>query len=238
MDKNSYYFYISGFISVSLFLSIFLLFIFTLFSVKKINTFALKKDTYISISLDVPTVKATKPQKKAKSLPVETQQEEVSKNIDVNDLFSDVWTKKIVKKEKKPVNSKRLQEIQKKIKIVKSNNVKSITETPDNIDKIESKKDSQSASTANEVNEYLAKIQAIVYQNFNVPPNSEGNSIKTVIELNALGKVLDFRILTYSQNIALNAEADKIKERLRSVVFPINPENKSSKTIVILISKE
>jgi periplasmic protein TonB len=238
MDNNSHYFYISGLISFLFFIAIFLLFVFVLFDVKKVNTYALKKDTYMSISLEMPVVQKKKSQQKVQSTPVESTSEVESEDIDINDLFSDVWTKKIAKKEKKPVNSKRLQEIQKKIKKSESKSVKSIAEKVNNLDKIESNKEQQSASTANEVNEYLAKIQAIVYQYFNVPPNSQGNSIKTVIELNALGKVLDFRVLTYSQNSALNDEADKIKERLKNVVFPINPKNRSSKTVVILIAKE
>jgi len=97
---------------------------------------------------------------------------------------------------------------------------------------------SDASSTAEQVNEYLAKIQAIVYSYFHVPPNTQGSSVKSVIELNAFGKMLDFRVLTYSDNAALNAEADKIKERLQSVIFPKNPQNRSSKTVVILISKE
>jgi len=71
-----------------------------------------------------------------------------------------------------------------------------------------------------------------------VPPNSAGNSVKTVIELDPLGHMTDFRILNYSANEALNSEADKIKDRLKNVVFPKNPQNRSSRTIVVLISKE
>ena len=97
---------------------------------------------------------------------------------------------------------------------------------------------SESASTSPDVNEYLAKIQAIVYQYFHVPSNSQGNSVKTVIELNSLGKVIDFRVLTYSANESLNSEVDRIGERLKYVVFPKNPQNKSSRTIIILVSKE
>lgn len=237
MDNNSNYFYISGFISLSLFGIIFALFIFTLFSVKKIDAYALKKDNYISISLDVSPV-PSKNKKSQDATPIEKVSDTPSENIDVNDLFSDVWTKKIAKKEIKKVNSKRIMQIQQKIKKVKSNSVKSISEKVNNLDDRESNQEAKSASTAHEVNEYLAKIQALVYQYFNVPANSQGNSVKTVIELNALGKVLDFRVLEYSSNSALNQEVDKIKERLKNVIFPVNPEKKSTRTVVILISKE
>jgi protein TonB len=77
----------------------------------------------------------------------------------------------------------------------------------------------EQASSGSEVNEYLAKIQAIVYQHFNVPPNTQGQSAKAVIELDALGRMTDFRVLSYSSSEALNKEVDKIKERLKNVVF-------------------
>ena len=163
-----------------------------------------------------------------------------SKNIDIDDLFSDVWTKKIVQAKKKvlPDNTKRILDIQKKIKTTQDNNVKSISEKVNNIDNVKTNQEDEATSTAQEVNEYLAKIQAIVYQYFRVPHNSEGHSVKTRIDLNSLGKVLDFRVLTYSANEALNAEVDQIKNRLKHVIFPKNPQNKSSRTVVILISKE
>ncbi|SFV66088.1 TonB-like; putative TolA function [hydrothermal vent metagenome] len=224
MDNN-FNFYISGFIAFSLFILFFLLFTLVLFDPKTNKTYALKKDKFISISLVTSQVEISKTKKQEISDPVK-------KNIDVNNLFSDVWTKKITHKKvtPKPQVNKRLFEIEKKIKISSKNEVKPISQEPN--------KQTIQNSTADEVNEYLAKIQAIVYSHFRVPANSEGNSVKTVIELNALGKLLDFRVLSYSSNEALNAEADKILERLIYITFPKNPEKKSSRTIVILISKE
>jgi len=238
MGNNSNYFYISGFISISLFLFFLFSFFIMMFQTSKIDSYALSKDKFISVSIELPPVVQTKPKSNEKSAVVQEETENVSKNIDVNDLFSDVWTKKIVQKKEKTVNSKRIQEIQKKIKKVESNDVKSIAEKVNNLDNVASNEQKDSSSTANEVNEYLAKIQALVYQHFNVPANTEGNSIRSVIEIDALGKVVDFRILNYSANLALNEEADKIKDRLKNVIFPVNPQNRSSRTIVILISKE
>ncbi len=224
MDNN-FNFYISGFIAFALFILFFLLFALVLFDPQTNKTYALKKDKFISISLVTSKVEIPKAIKQKIQDPVE-------ENIDVNNLFSDVWTKKITHKKETHIvkDSKRLFEIQKKIKRSSENNVKTISQ--------ESNKQTRQNSTADEVNEYLAKIQAIVYSHFRVPVNSEGNSVKTVIELNTLGKVLDFRVLNYSPNEALNAEADKIRERLIYITFPKNPEKKSSRTIVILISKE
>ena len=206
-----------------------------LFAIKKETSYALTKDKFIAVSIIMPknitkfTHTMAAPSSAAKS---------VSQDIDVNNLFSDVWTRKIKIKKKKKVDSKRIADIAKKIKKADKNSVNSLSEKIEKLDVKESDKNEQQTSTANEVNEYLAKIQAIVYQYFNVPPNSAGNSVKTVIELDPLGHMTDFRILNYSANKALNSEADKIKDRLKNVVFPKNPQNRSSRTIVVLISKE
>ena len=254
MDKQDKYFFASGFLSLAIFFFFVFSFFLFLFSKTETKSYALNKDNFISISLDAVPTKTKPSQKKAEPTktkeavekPAEMQESkptpqkpvEPVETVDVNDLFSNVATKKVVKKESKPTDTKRLSKIQQQIKSAESNDVKSISESVNKSQKADSKKDAQSASSASEVNEYLAKIQAIVYQHYNVPANSQGNSVKIVIELNAFGKLIDFRILSYSGNSSLNDEADKIKERLRNVIFPKNPENKSSKTIVILISEE
>ena len=207
-----------------------------MFAIKKETSYALTKDKFVAVSIVMP--KNIAKFRHSIAAP-KTTSKSVSQDIDVNDLFSNVWTQKIKpqQKKKKP-NSKRIEDIARKIKTAEKNSVNSVSEKIEKIDMQESDKEEQQASTANEVNEYLAKIQAIVYNYFNVPPNSEGYSVKTVIELDPLGHMTDFRILNYSANEALNAEVDKIKERLKNVVFPKNPQNRSSRTIVVLISKE
>ena len=240
MDNNNTNFYLSGLLSLGLFTLFFILAVMTLFTPTKINTFALKKDNFISISLEIPKEKSVQAKREEPAPSVSEPVTTPKKNIDINNLFSDVWTKKITPKKEavKKHNNKRLLDIQKKIKRSEVNDVKSISDKVNNLDSIKTNNKNNASSTAQEVNEYLAKIQAIVYQHFHVPANSQGSSVKTVIELNSLGKVIDFRVLNYSNNAALNAEADKIKNRLKHVIFPKNPQNSSSRTIVILISKE
>ena len=200
-----------------------------LFQSAKIKSYALHKNNFISISIanistdKVVTHKSTAHPQKTVSKPVDIP----SENIDVNNLFSDVWTKKITKKKPKPQDLKRLAQLRKQVPLAQANE-EPVKETKDEI----------ASSNAQEVNEYLAKIQAIVYAHFYVPPNTQGNSVKAVIELNSIGELIDFRILTYSANDALNEEVDKIKKRLSHVLFPINVQNKSTKTVVILRSKE
>ena len=240
MVDNRTNLYLSGLISFALFSLFFFSFITMMFTPSKIDTFALKKNDFISISLEVQELKVSSSKKIETVSTPESSEIDTEKNIDINNLFSDVWTKKITKKEEptKKVNSHRLAEIQKKIKTTQENQVESISEKLTKLDSIKTDTTDNSSSSAEQVNEYLAKIQAIVYQHFHVPQNSEGSSVKTVIELNALGKVIDFRILRYSDNEALNSEADNIAKRLKYVVFPRNPQNRSSRTVVILVSKE
>ena len=210
-----------------------------LFQVKDIKTYGFKKKNYISVSITLPATKNTLNKTKSSVKKVVATTSSLSKNIDVNNLFSDVWTQKIRHKVKKrKVNSKRISEIQKQIKLKDNNQVKPIEKTVEQLKEKEENEMKDSTSSANEVNEYLAKIQAIVYEHFNVPPNTEGNIVKTVIELDPFGKMLDFRVLSYSSSKALNSEVDKMKERLTNVVFPINPSGKTTTTTVTLISKE
>ncbi|WP_321777947.1 cell envelope integrity protein TolA [Sulfurimonas sp.] len=222
MANNNSYFYISGLISISLFSFFSFIVFFMMVSTSKVNIFALKKDTFITISLELPDIQT----KAAQSL-------SEPKDVNIDDLFNDVWTKKINKKKKveKKVDNKRLTDISKKSKKIKVTNEKNIQKS------IEITKDNElkKSSTADEVNEYLAKIQALVYQNFIPPPNSQGHSVKAVIELTSLGKLIDFRILVYSENSSLNDECDKIKERLRVVLFPTNIQNQSFRATINLI---
>jgi len=231
MDDNKTLFFLSGFFSLSLLFLILFLFIYMMFSSNVNKSFALKKDTFISVSIQIPTktIKQTEISKTlsptiAPSIPSPIK----NSNVDIDDLFSDVWTKKITKKKlkKKEINNQRIKEIQKKIIIKKDKSNQINTKNISDLFKSADKKNSK-VSTANEVNEYLAKIQAIVYNHFIPPANSQGFTVKAVIELSALGKMLDFRIIRYSSNQALNKECDKIKDRLTGVLFPINPNNKS-----------
>lgn len=237
MARNNSYFFLSGLISLALFAIVLSLFFLMMFSASKINTYALKKDDFISVSLEVVSTPMKKIEKEVIEIKEDTVAEEV-KEVDIGNLFSDVWTKdiSIEKKKPKPVDNKRLELIQKKIKTSKDNVAQKQEEIINNNEATVTDTDSKKNSSANEVNEYLAKIQAIVYKYFEPPANSQGHTVKAMIELSAIGKVQDFRILTYSSNQALNLECDKIKTRLSGVLFPKNPEGVTSKTIVNITS--
>ena len=241
MARDNFYFLLSGFISLSLF-SIFLsLFFYMMFASDKINIYALSKDNFISISLEIIPVPTKTIEKEVVIQNKEVQSIEEVKEVDIGDLFSEVWTKKIKlkKKEKKiekKIDKKRLELIQKKIKTKEINSVKKASQNELSSQSEITNSENKKSSSGDEVNEYLAKIQAIVYKYFYPPKNSQGYTVKAVIVLSAIGKVQDFRILSYSINQALNQECDKIKGRLVGVLFPLNPQNKSSSTIVNITS--
>ncbi len=238
MVNNNSYFYISGFISLSLFVFFVSLIIFMMFSSSKIDIYALKKENYISISLEIPKLKTSS--KKNIVTPIDEQSMIEPNDVNIDDLFSDVWTKNIKnkKKKEKKIDNKRLQEIGKKSKKIDKNSVKKVLEKVDDNSVVDKSEKSHKDSTATEVNEYLAKIQALVYDNFTPPQNSQGSIVLARIDLSAIGKVIDFRILRYSSNEEMNKECDKIKNRLMSVLFPLNPDNNSYGTNIDIISEE
>ena len=221
-----------------------------------LKQFTLEKKEFISISVVVPKIQKDSDKKAPVKInptpvviPLKKEEKKDSdivstpikqKEVNIDNLFSEVSTKSIKKKKKKPEHSeiRRLEAIAKKVKRTKVKTVESIINKYKN-KKI--KKDSEKSSknsSANEVNEYFAKIQNMVYKCFYPPQNSQGNTVKAVIKLGALGKVLDFRILQYSSSIDLNNECDRIKQRLSSVVFPVNPKNRSGSYTILLTSKE
>jgi len=255
MDRDTKLFYMSGFLSLFLFSFFLFSFFYMMMASSKIKSYALKKEEYISVSLYTPPTpkkeqQSTKSANIVKEVTPVVPKKSVStnemkhKDVDVSDLFSNVWTKKVVidKKEpkKKTLDKRRILEITKETKYIKKQNQNSqkVSKELEKLQITQKNTHKKKASTAQEVNEYLAKINALVYRYFNPPQNSQGHSVKAVIELSPIGKVIDFRILSYSANQLLNNECDRLKERLKDVVFPINPQNRSSRTIVILTAKE
>lgn len=240
MDNSNRDFYLSGLISLALFSLCASLFVAILFQSSKADRFGMKKDNYISISLEASKMQTSTQKKQTIAKVVSKVTPKVSKDVDINHLFSKVWTKKIALKsdKPKPMENKRVLALKQEIQTFKVDEAQERGKSNNDVESVKRNQKSKATPTAEQVNEYLAKIQAVVYRYFHVPPNSEGSSVKTVIELNALGRVIDFRVLEYSNNDALNHEVDQMKDRLKNVIFPINPQNRSTRTVVVLISKE
>jgi len=242
MVKNNYYFYISGFISLSFFLLVLASFSYMMFSSPpKINSYALNKKEYISVSINTVPAKVKKKTLK-KVIKEDITTPETKENVNIDDLFSDVTTKTIKHKKAKvkKIDSKRYNEIAKKVKTSSKNNVKSLSDKVKSMDAdLESNNSMESSeSSADEVNEYLAKIQATIYNHFYPPQNTQGKSAQIVIELSSIGKMIDFRVLKSSDNMEFNEELSKIKKRLKNIVFPKNPNNENFRLITIITSKE
>ena len=255
--SDSRYFYISGLLSLTIFGIVLSLFAFVIFHKSDIETFAMQKDNYISVSLNMDTVVPTK--NDAKPDPKPTPKEEVTPepepvkeeiestpdpvNTDVSSLFDDVWTQSAdtkVEKKVEKVDTKRLSAIEKRIKLKEHKKSQKASET---IKTLELTKPSievvgASVSTAPEVNEYLAKIHAQVKSKFYPPASTEGSSAKVRVNVDANGNVTAYRVLVYSASTIFNEEVDRLKRRLMRMTFPKNPEGKPISLEIILTVEE
>ena len=254
-SEENRYFYISGVISLTLFASVLFFFTLIIFHHNKVDVFAMQEDNYISVSLNMPDVTPTKNDAKPdpKPTPVkevapepepEPVKEEIEStpepvNTDVSSLFDDVWTQSAdtkVEKKVEKVDTKRLAAIEKRIK---TKEVKKSQKASDTIKTLELVKPSievvgASASTAPEVNKYLAKIHGMVKAKFYPPASTEGDSAKVRVKLDANGHVTSYRVLVYSGSVIFNEEVDRLKSRLMRMAFPKNPEGRSIALEIIL----
>ncbi|MGE0738148.1 MAG: TonB C-terminal domain-containing protein [Sulfurimonas sp.] len=244
----------SGLISISLFLFFMALFFVGIMMSNDVKSYALQKDDQISISVNMANIQVDnvkksieKPVEKEVEKPVvkEVPKEEAivqtqKKEINIDNLFSQVTTKDIKKDDKKvekEVDKRVAQELSKKSTKAQENQVESLASKMEKINSQVKSDKATKASTGSDVNEYRATIQALIYENFFPPENSQQKVALAVIELDAFGKMIDFRILTYSNDSLFDSECDKIKNRLKTVLFPKNPDNKSGTYKIQLISE-
>ncbi len=251
------YFYISGLISLTIFSAVTLLFAMVILHKSAIDTFAMQKDNYISVSLDMDLVMPTMNEAKPDPEPTPKQEvvpepepapEEIEStpdpvNTDVSSLFDDVWTQsadtKVDKKVEK-VDTKRLAAIEKRIKTKETQKLQKASETIKTLELVKPSIEvvGASASTAPEVNEYLAKIHAQVKSKFYPPASSEGESAKVSVKLDANGNLTSYRVLVYSGSNIFNEEVDRLQRRLQRMTFPPNPDGKSISLEIILTVEE
>jgi periplasmic protein TonB len=241
-------FYLSGALSFALFFLALSIFGFALHSFENFKSYALTQQEYVAVSLQSMEIR-TRPSDYAvqplESSPAAAAPEVTTPDTpqDVSSLFDDVWTADISKKktEKKPDESlKRIASIEKRIKTSK---VSESTAAADKIASLELVKSSvaiegSSASAAAEVNEYYAKIQAIIYNNFYPPANSQGNSSKVFLRLDGSGRLEDARVLISSGQSYFDSEVTALLRRLQAVSFPRPPEGGPIELKIILTAKE
>jgi protein TonB len=248
MDSNQErYFFLSGLISVSLFIALVVLAGYSLILTPKIEQFAMIQSDVINVSIAIsetkameqsdpePTVAPTEPE-------VPQQHNEVTKPEpvpEIADLFAQVKPNKIAKK--KPEESKRREELNALEKELLERR-----ETPrfsDKVSKVELAKPSvkmvpQGGSTGPMVNEYHAKIQGLVYTYFRPPAGSAGEMARVRMSISASGKLIGYTVIRYSGNGSFNSEVDWLKDRLNGIRFPEHPEGKDAVLEFILTAKE
>ena len=83
---NKKYFYVSGFISLSLFGFFLSMFVVMLFKVHDIKTYGLKKENYISVSINLTPQKKSSRKVTSSQSKVKSSIQSKSKNIDVNSI--------------------------------------------------------------------------------------------------------------------------------------------------------
>lgn len=239
------YFFLSGLISFSFFILLVCLFGYTLILSPKTEQFAMVHSNVINVSIAISETNAMEQSDPEPTIaPAETDQKqndslEAEPVAEISDLFAQVKTEKSSKKLQD--DSKRrddLNELEKELLEKK--------ETPrfsDKVNKVTLAKPSvkvipQGGSTGPLVNEYHAKIQGLVYTYFRPPPGSAGQVARVRMSISASGKLIGYRIISYSGNSSFNNEVDWLKERLSAIRFPEHPDGKDAVLEFILTAKE
>ena len=246
------YFYLGGGIAFAFFTFLVALIGYTVIAPSKIEQFALTKSDYVSVSIDISTSKpVSKPVVKSEVEPkpqeekpdpvkaVNPPNEQKQSVPDISDLFSKLTPQKTPKKPDE--NNQKLEALN-----ALERQLNNHSNTPQLAEKVKNTTlakpsiqiVSKSGSSGPLVNEYHAKIQALIYANYYPPTGSQGQSARVRIYLSATGKLSGYRVIAYSTNQPFNNEVDWLKDRLGNIMFPPNPDGKDSVIEIILTAKE
>lgn len=215
------------------------------------DAFSLTKSDVISVSLDdtitsiskVIASPDTQPPLKSQEVvntvketaPTENEAKQVEPEI--NDLFATVKASK--HKQKVVDNSKQLLELNAlEEKVLSTNRDSKLFNKAKTLDLAKSGVKMVATSSGPAVNEYNAKIQGIIYSNFHPASGTEGFAARVRITLSPDGRLLAYRVISYSGNAVFNAEVDWLKERLRQVGLPQHPQGEEAVFEIILTAKE
>jgi hypothetical protein len=246
------YFFLSGIISLSFFIGLLLLIGYSIVLAPKVQQFAMIQSDVVNVSIALSDVKASEekiPESESQPQP-ESQPEhsevkaEVSKPSaepvpEISDLFAQVKPDKTPKKEREdPKRLEQLNALEKEI-----SNRKETTRISDKVNKVELAKPSvkvmaQGGSTGPIVDKYYATIQGMVKSYFHPPVGTAGEVAKVRMNFSASGKLVSYRVLSYSGNGTFNNEVDWLKDRLASIRFPDHPDGKEAVLDFILTAKE
>jgi outer membrane biosynthesis protein TonB len=253
MARNNTLFYLSGFISFLVFFSVITLFMMIIVD-NTTKNFALKKDKYVKVSIDLTENRPVKKQKKQikkkqkeivkkEKIVEKPKKKAVAKPADFSSLFSNVKAQKIVHKKKKvkpkKIDTAQINQIQKRIKTTKKRE-SSISKTIESLEisKSADKKNTKTVSTASQINEIAAKITEIIYSRFIVDSTMLGNVVTIRISIDGYGRLTDYRILQTSASESLNKEALALKKRLLHVSFPKTKDYKAYSVKINLIPED
>lgn len=213
----------------------------------KPDAFAMTKSDVISISLEESAI----PVPKAMPTPIPVEKEpqiEIEKPLHedrpvkevvpaIDDLFSTV---KATKNKSKPVDNSnqvsQLNALEEKVLTTKRDS--KLFDKVKTLELAKSGVKMVSSSTGPVVNEYNAKIQGIIYSNFHPASGTQGFAARVRITLSPDGRLLAYRVISYSGNAVFNAEVDWLKERLRQVGLPQHPQGEEATFEIILTAKE
>lgn len=243
-------FYLGALYALALTLLISLIFFKLLDGLGKIHSYALKKQSTVTVSLVNMPLTTTKQKPTPKPVPKQKQEAaakptETSAPVeDISSLFSEVKTQKIVHK-KRPVkqqklDSKRIAALQKRIKTTHKRKASETSKTVKNLSLVRPMQHAggMAASGGEEVNAYFAKIQATIYEQFFPPVNSQGSVAQVRIWLSTSGRLTRFKILRRSGEPLFDQEVERLGKRLAGIMFERNPQGKEAVLDVSLVSKE
>lgn len=86
------------------------------------------------------------------------------------------------------------------------------------------------------VKQYHKEIQTLVYNNFHPPVGTEGSKARVRIKISAFGKLIDYKVLQYSELNAFNDAVNSLVKSLRNIQFPKNPEGEDDTVIELSLS--
>lgn len=244
---NERYFFLSGLISLVLFFFLLVLIGFSVLASPKIEQFAMTQSDVVSISISISdTPSRTEPLQEMpepksepadeKPAPIEEQKPEPEPEI--SDLFSNVKPQVEPKKKSNAFEREALNALEKEI--LSPQEKQRFSEKVKNIELVKPgmKMVVDGGSSGPIVNEYHAKIQALIYTHFHPPAGSQGQAARVRIKISAQGKLVSYRVVAYSGSSVLNNEVDWLKERLESLQFPPHPDRKEAQLECILTAKE
>ncbi|MGZ8546375.1 MAG: TonB C-terminal domain-containing protein [Sulfuricurvum sp.] len=259
LDTNRF-FILSGLLSFSFFALILAVIGWQVLVAQKPESFALIQSDAITISLlpslsnqpesiseplvplsdFQPSVEKT-PQKTSQKTPEKMPQKNVvkSEQVAVSDLFSTIKTNNPPKKSKEDKKQLSLLNALEE-KVLTSKRDSKLFEKAKSLDlaKAGVKVVAAAGSSGPVVNEYNGKIQGIVYSHFHPSSGTEGFSARVRITLSPDGKLLSYRVISYSGSSVFNAEVDWLKERLAHVSLPSHPNGDEAVFEIILTAKE